>query len=237
MPEFEVTARAKFVIDADDEADAREKARNILANLLEPKDINLVGLVAKELAVPVGIGESVGAKRLLRALEREIFTEAVRLSQPRRRRWRGVSIQEYPLSLIVGDVEAEGTVVEIPPESLKLAHPGDPEAGISPDPGEVFAVPEGHHIYGWNAKASLNVEEIGRVETVARNLTKEMVRAVNKLGGKVVTSSSRSDMDPVEEMPLVAVSRGIFTAPVPPEEMARSLRERIGIRSILPKGT
>lgn len=237
MSEFEIVARIRFTLEADNESRARDIARNILTNLLEPKDIDLMGIVAKAVPASVGISEAVGAKKLLKALEREVFTEAIRLSQPRKRTWRGVSIPEFPLSLVIGDIEAEGTLVEVPPESLRPGYAGDPEAGIPPESGEVFDVPEGHHIYGWSAKATLDVEEIGRVEAVARSMTKKMISSISKVGGKVATSASRAEEDPEEEMPLVAVSQGIFTAPVPPEEVARVLKERIGIRSILPKGT
>jgi hypothetical protein len=234
MPEFEAFARIRFSLEAEDDVEAKSKASKILTHLLDPKGIDVVGFGVRELVHTESVKESEGAKRLLRALSREVFTESVRLSHPRKKTWRGVTIQEWPLSIMVGKNEATGTVVEVPREVQKEPHPGYPEAGIEPDPGEVFDVPEGHYTYGWNARAFFDPEEVGKVARAAREFTKEMVKAITKAGGKVAASVSRADTDPEEDLPLVAVTQGVFTAPLPPEEMMSALRENLGIRSIIP---
>ncbi len=186
--------------------------------------------------------ESHGAAVLLKALQKDVFTEAVRISVPRKKSFAGRGmVDEYPLEIIVDDIEALGRVVNVPADMRKTGtgvEPEiDPETGdpVKPKGGEDFPVAEGHHIYGWQAVAVLAIEDITKADKIASRLTKEMTGAIKtSLKGTVTKAESKSDTTGDEP---TATTAGIFTSSIEPEAMGHALKERFGgMRSILPKG-
>lgn len=239
MAEYEVTAKIRLDMTADDPGEAVRKTNAFLKNLLEPKDIELIGAAVTKEKTPVATEDKhkKGAERLLKSLEKELFVERLVAGQPRKRTWRGQSIYEFPLSIMVGNVEAEGKVVEVPKKARKEAFPGDPEKGIASDPGEMFPVAEDHTLYSWSVSAILP-EDISSDEavTVAKKINRALIEHFTTRGkGTVIHSIPK--METTEEGDIAAVSRGIFSSPLSPEEIKPVLAEKLGIRSILPKGT
>lgn len=241
MASFEVFARVRIPLDADDSADAERKVGAILKHAVENKGFEVQQVRAmpgKHATVAERSAEREidAATKLLRSLSAEYFTErTASLASPHKRRWRGETIDEFPMSLEVAGFPVTGSVIHIPQDLRKEPSGGDPNAGVGSDAGETFDVPAGHSLYAWNATAEMSNEDVGRAGALAKDITKHLMNLVqSRLKGNIVHSISRTDMQVPEEIP-VAVSQGVFSTELEPRHIGTALSEKSGIRSILPK--
>lgn len=245
MGSFRVIAKISGMIDAGSPEEAQKHAERVLSHLLAPKGFDLIGVApATRAAEPAHTTEASAseASEILHAIDTEIFRESVRLSSPRSIKWRGHSIQQFPLAIDVAGFEAVGTVVEIPKEGIREPNdflpkepkdnPDEPDAEVPP--GEKFDVPEDHTIYAWKAKIDLEPELAGKASNLAGKFAAEMTHRVVSLHGKVHVENHYTDTNPETDEPVV-FSVGIFSAPVSPEEMALAMGEQLGMQGILPK--
>lgn len=244
MPAFEVFSKIRIEMDAGDSSEAERKVGAILKHAIENKGFEVQQVRAAHMkTAPVAENaqhdvhaDAKQAAALLKRMDKEVFSErTASLAAPHKRTWRGSQVMEYPLSLEVDGHEVTGSIVHIPSDLRKEPSGGDPEAEIGPEGGEQFPVSEGHSIYAWNATATLPHEDIGKAQSVAKDVTKAILQQVEtKLRGTGIHVVARSDIEADGERPL-AVSQGVFTSPMEPDQIKTALSEKLGIRSILPK--
>lgn len=178
-----------------------------------------------------------GAERLLKALRKEVFVESpVALSSPTTKTWRGAKMDVWPFSFdMKGDIAVTGRIVSVPEDVLGKRMRARPELGTGEDPGEIFDKPEGHQVYGWDARASLNLAELADALQIAKEIEKIMTDTVEKdLKGKVATKKHAAEVDPDTEKP-IAMSTGIFSTGLDASKIEKALAtEARNIRGILP---
>jgi hypothetical protein len=251
MNQFRIYAKISGLVEGETAEDAQKHAQRILTQLLEPKGFDVVGVaVAAGDRIPgrmatVETAPAPGAALVFKWLQQHAFSEEVRLSAPRVTKKHGTSLHEYPLVISLaqqgGDpLEAVGRVLEVSPEIMRPSYtPTDPETkrGMPRDPGSHMEIPEGQHGYGWMATTALSPKEALIAHKIAKRLRAEMERAVeHQLRGQVqaVPDTDHISTNPETDETTLMIS-GLFTTPVNPEQMARELSEKIGIRSMLPK--
>jgi hypothetical protein len=180
-----------------------------------------------------------GAGNLLRFLEQEnIFTEKITsFASPRSidiNKGKGIQI---PVTIQYMGREASGELVWVPADVRVKGDPGDPEHGVGPSKGQEFHVPEGHNIYAWNIRDVFEPHEIDKMTAAA----KKLLGAVKKdfeshLSANILDkfASQKTEIDN-ETGEGYAVTHGIMTSPVKPEDIKMAMTERIpGMRGILP---
>lgn len=162
----------------------------------------------------------------------ELF-EDLELGSPSTKTFRGIETSIYPLTVTVDEHIFNGHVSNVPREALRGYDPGDPEAGIEPTAPERTRAKEGETLYAWNLVGMLPGDlETGKRKRAITLLTREMISAVGRIKGDVMMQTAQS----IEtEVGTKVNHRGMFSAPVSPEEVGKSLSEYISRLSILPK--
>jgi len=258
---YQATQDYPFAKDIEDMVTDLVKWRdNILTEadkMEEAMDINQEMLMIAEEVKEAKSGEQAG-KKLLKSLSKQLMEAITRFGKPRPSRrppWRGQQLVEIPMYVTVRGKQVEAILLPVPPESRQPRFMGDPEAGIGPDPGEIFKTPEGHNIYAWAVKVDVpnkmdpddpDPTHDPEAQEIAREAMVDTIKDLSrKIDAKKVTMESFVMENPDDEKMLIAVAQGVVTSPMAPDEIhgasgsrgaeePEDQQERSVIRSIIP---